>query len=125
MVPTIKLGNRDFPTFSKHEPGTNDFGKIIHLYQSNWENGYKTEQGILCKFDVNLRIFLRKKYFEGMIYISTTNVQGYFGIFYLKIGKFYTFFQLGKGPIMGPKISLGKSLGNKVLLMLQLTAGGV
>ena len=28
----------------------------------------------------------------------------YFGIFYLKIGKFYTFFQLGKGPVMGPKI---------------------
>ena len=48
-----------------------------------------------------------------MIYISTTNVPGfiyYFGIFYLKIGKFYTFFQLGKGPIMGPKISPGKSL---------------
>ena len=48
-----------------------------------------------------------------MIYVSATNVQGfiyYFGIFYLKIGKFYTFFQLGKGPIMGPKISLGKSL---------------
>ena len=48
-----------------------------------------------------------------MIYVSTTNVQGfmyYFGIFYLKIGKFYTFFQLGKGPIMGPKISSGKSL---------------
>ena len=48
-----------------------------------------------------------------MIYISTTTVQGfiyYFGIFYLKIGKFYTFFQLGKGPIMGPKISPGKSL---------------
>ena len=48
-----------------------------------------------------------------MIYVSTTNVQGfiyYFGIFYLKIGKFYTFFQLGKGPIMGPKISPGKSL---------------
>ena len=48
-----------------------------------------------------------------MIYLSTTNVQGfiyYFGIFYLKIGKFYTFFQLGKGPVMGPKISPGKSL---------------
>ena len=45
--------------------------------------------------------------------LSTTNEQGfiyYFGIFYLKIGKFYTFFQLGKGPIMGPKISPGKSL---------------
>ena len=48
-----------------------------------------------------------------MIYLSTTNEQGfvyYFGIFYLKIGKFYTFFQLGKGPVMGPKISPGKSL---------------
>ena len=48
-----------------------------------------------------------------MIYLSTTNEQRfiyYFGIFYLKIGKFYTFFQLGKGPIMGPKISRGKSL---------------
>ena len=48
-----------------------------------------------------------------MSYVSTTNVQGfiyYFGIFYLKIGKFYTLFQLGKGPIMGPKISPGKSL---------------
>ena len=53
-----------------------------------------------------------------MIYVSTTNVQGfiyYFGVFYLKIGKFYTIFQLGKGPIMegpimGPKISPGKSL---------------
>ena len=46
------------------------------------------------------------------MYVSTTNVEGfiyYFGIFYLKIGKFYTFFQLGKGPIMGPKISPGKS----------------
>ena len=39
-----------------------------------------------------------------MIYVPTTHVQGinegfiyYFGIFYLKIGKFYTFFQLGKG----------------------------
>ena len=48
-----------------------------------------------------------------MIYVSTTNVQGFiyhFGISYLKIGEFYTFFQLGKGPIMGPKISPGKSL---------------
>ena len=48
-----------------------------------------------------------------MIYVSTTNAPGfiyYFGIFYLKIGKLYTFFQLGKGPIMGPKISPGKSL---------------
>ena len=45
--------------------------------------------------------------------LSTTNEQGfiyYFGIFYLKIGKFYTFIQLGKGPVMGPKISPGKSL---------------
>ena len=31
----------------------------------------------------------------------------------MKIGKFYTFFQLGKGPIMGPKISPGKSLDKK------------
>ena len=70
-------------------------------------------EGIICIFGVNLRIFLRKKYFEGMIYVFTTNVQGfiyYFGIFYLKIGKFYTFFPLGKGPIMGPKINPGKSL---------------
>ena len=55
----------------------------------------------------------KKKKIEGTIYVSTTNVQGFiyfFGIFYLKIGKFYTFFQLGKGPIMGPKISPGKSL---------------
>ena len=34
------------------------------------------------------------------------------GFFYLKIGKFYTFFQLGKGPVMGPKISPGKSLNS-------------
>ena len=56
-----------------------------------------------------------------MIYLSTTNEQGfiyYFGIFYLKIGKFYTFFQLGKGPVMGPKISPGKSL--HVILMSML-----
>ena len=48
-----------------------------------------------------------------MLYVPTTNVQGfiyYFGIFYLKIGKFYLFFQLGKGQVMGPKISIGKSL---------------
>ena len=41
-----------------------------------------------------------------MIYLSAINEQGfiyYFGIFYLKIGKFYTFFQLGKGPITGPQ----------------------
>ena len=41
-----------------------------------------------------------------MMYVSTTNVQGfiyYFGIFYLKIGKFYTFFQLGKGARNGPQ----------------------
>ena len=41
-----------------------------------------------------------------MIYVSTTNVQEfiyYFGIFYLKIGKFYTFFQLGKGPQNQPR----------------------
>ena len=72
-----------------------------------------TKQEILCIFGVNLRIFLKKKYFEGLIYLSTTNEQGfiyYFGIFYLKIGKFYTFFQLGKGPVMGPKNSPGKSL---------------
>ena len=36
---------------------------------------------------------------------------------YLKIGKFYTFFQLGKGPIMGPKISLGKSLKQSLLTL--------
>ena len=70
-----------------------------------------------------LRIFHRKKYFEGMLYVPTTNVQGfiyYFGIFYLKIGKFYTFFQLGKGQVMGPKISAGKSLilNGEVFLML-------
>ena len=54
-----------------------------------------------------------------MIYLSTTNEQGfiyYFGIFYLKIGKFYTFFQLGKGPVMGPKISQGKSLACAIYL---------
>ena len=36
-----------------------------------------------------------------MIYLSTTNEQGfiyYFGIFYLKIGKFYTFFQFQNRP---------------------------
>ena len=74
---------------------------------------YQTEQGIICIFGVNLRRFLKKKYFEGMIYLSTTNEQRfiyYFGIFYPKIGKFYTFFQLGKGPLMGPKITPGKSL---------------
>ena len=41
-----------------------------------------------------------------MIYVSTTNVQGfiyYFGIFYLKIGKFYTFFSIGKGAPNGPQ----------------------
>ena len=35
----------------------------------------KTEQGITCIFGVNLRIFLLKTYFEGMIYVPTTNVQ--------------------------------------------------
>ena len=90
-------------------------GKIIciSVKLGKCQNGYKTEQGIICIFGVNLRIFLRIKKFDCMIYISTTNVQGfiyYFGIFYLKIGKFYTFFQLGKGPVMGPKISPGKSL---------------
>ena len=52
------------------------------------------------------------------LYRSTTNEQGfiyYFGIFNLKIGKFYTFFQLRKGPVMGPKISLGKSLCSRYL----------
>ena len=58
-----------------------------------------------------------------MLYVPTTNVQGfiyYFGIFYLKIGIFYTFFQLGKGQVMGPKISAGKSLlaSMKVKLIL-------
>ena len=53
-----------------------------------------------------------------MIYLSTINEQGfiyYFETFYLKIGKFYTFFQLGKEPIMGPKISPGKSLYHTTL----------
>ena len=41
-----------------------------------------------------------------MSYVSATNVQGfiyYFGIFYLKIGKFYTFFSIGKGAHNGPQ----------------------
>ena len=81
----------------------------------------KTEHGIICIFGVNLRIFLQKKYFEGMIYLSTINVQEfiyYFGIFYLKIGKFYTFFQLGKGPVMGPKISPRKSLKSVLIVRI-------
>ena len=97
-------------------------GKIIRI-SVKLENGYKMEQGITCIFGVNLRIFLRKKYFDGMIYVSTTNVQGfiyYFGIFYLKIGKFYTFSQLGKGPIMGPKISQGKSLVSVFIFAAQI-----
>ena len=58
-----------------------------------------------------------------MIYLSTTNELGfiyYFGIFYLKIGKFYTFFQLGKGPVMGPIISPGKSLHVKMTCVTQM-----
>ena len=76
----------------------------------------KQNRGYNMHFGVNLRRFLqKKKYFEGMIYLSTTNQQGfvyYFGISYLKIGKFDTFFQLGKGPIMGPKIRPGKYLSS-------------
>ena len=54
-----------------------------------------------------------------MIHVSTTNVQGfiyYFGIFYLKIGKFYTFFSIGKGAHDGPQNQPRKipdHLGNK------------
>ena len=68
------------------------------------------QNGIIYIFGVNLRIFHEKNI---LLYVATTNVQGfiyYFGIFYLKIGKIYTFFHLGKGQVMGPKISAGKSL---------------
>ena len=51
------------------------------INQSNWENGFKTEQGLICIFGDNLRKFLLKTYFEGMIYIPTTNVQGILFIF--------------------------------------------
>ena len=47
-----------------------------------------------------------------MIYVPTTNVQGfiyYIGIFYLKIGKFYTFFHW-ETQVIGLKIGAGKSL---------------
>ena len=37
----------------------------------------KQIRGIICIFGVNLRLFLLKTYFEGMIYIPTTNVQGF------------------------------------------------
>ena len=51
-----------FLPFQNRDPGPMILGKIIRIsvYQSNWENGYKTEQGILCIFGVNLRIFLQK-----------------------------------------------------------------
>ena len=69
--------------------------------------------GIICIFGVNLRIFHRK----NILRVCCTYPQQMykdlfiiFGIFYLKLGKFYTFFQLGKGQVMGPKISAGKSL---------------
>ena len=52
-----------FLPFQNRDPGPMILGKIIRiiiyiLYQSNWENGYKTEQGIICIFGVDLRIFL-------------------------------------------------------------------
>ena len=91
-------------------------GKIIHI-SVNWENVYKTEQWIICIFGVNLRIILRKKWFEGMIYVSTTNVQGfiyYFGIFYLKIGKFYTFFQFRLSEKMAMTSSITLPVNSRV-----------
>ena len=49
-------------------------GKIMHklVKLGKW---IQTEQEIICIFGVNLRILLLKTYFEGMIYIPTTNVQ--------------------------------------------------
>ena len=99
---------RDFSTISKQGPRANDFGKMTHksVKLGKWIQNRKE---IICMFGVNLRIFHQNKYFEGnqgMLYVPTTNVQGfiyYFGIFYLKIGNFYTFFQLGKGQEWAPK----------------------
>ena len=49
---------RDFPTFSKQGPGTNDFGKNNTYISQIGKMDTKTEQGIICIFGVNLRIFL-------------------------------------------------------------------
>ena len=50
---------RDFPTFSKQGPGTNDFGKNNAYISQIGKMDTKTEHGIICIFGVNLRIFLR------------------------------------------------------------------
>ena len=115
ILPSNAIKPGIFLPFQSRDPGPMILGKIIRISVKlgKW---IQNRTGDIMH-GVNLRIFLKKKYFECMIYmyrgLSTTNEQGfiyYFGIFYLKIGKFYTFFQLGKGPVMGPKISPGKSL---------------
>ena len=51
--------DRDFPTFSKQGPRTNDFGKN-NMYISRIGKIDTKQNGILCIIGVNLRIFLQK-----------------------------------------------------------------
>ena len=52
---------RDFPTFSKQGPGTNDFGKNNMYISQIGKMDTKQNRGYNMHFGVNLRRFLKKK----------------------------------------------------------------